>query len=221
MDSNELLRLKEIYKFELSELSRGRSLICGIDEAGRGPLAGPVVSCAIILPGIASEDDYLQWEGINDSKKLTPKKREKLFQHLLGHPDVCIGIGIVSEQLIDRYNILKATLLCMQRAIANLGVKPDCLLIDGMQLTSVRIYQKRIVNGDALSLSIAAASIVAKVTRDNIMLQYHKKYPQYGFDKHKGYGTKEHFRRIKEHGVCKIHRRSFHPINLLEEIEYV
>lgn len=210
-----------MYKYELEEFSRGKRLICGIDEAGRGPLAGPVVSSAVVFPAFRHDLDFHEWEGLNDSKKLTAKKREGFYNRLLGRPDVHIGIGIISEEIIDKINILKATQLSMRRAVSNLDIKPDCLLIDGMALPDVRIPQKKIIDGDTLSLSIAAASIIAKVTRDNIMRQYHEKYPQYGFDRHKGYGTREHMKRIKEYGPCKIHRRSFYPINLSEEIEYV
>lgn len=209
-----------MYKYEKDELSRGRKLICGIDEAGRGPLAGPVVSGAVVLPRLNLEADFSEWEGFNDSKKLSAKKRSEFYNRLLENPNVYIGIGIVSEQIIDRINILKATQLSMRRAISNLEIKPDLLLIDGMNLPNTRITQRKIIDGDSLSLSIAAASIVAKVTRDNIMCQYHEKYPQYGFNKHKGYGTKEHMKRIREYGPCKIHRRSFNPISLLEEIGY-
>lgn len=215
MDRDELSRLKEMYKYELEEFSKGKSLICGVDEVGRGPLAGPVVSSAVILPPLTVDSDFIEWEGLNDSKKLSIKKREAFYNRLLEHPDVHIGIGIVSEQIIDRINIFRATQLSMRRAISNLDIKPDCLLIDGMLLPGIKIYQRKIINGDALSLSIAAASVIAKVTRDNIMCEYHKKYPQYGFDKHKGYGTKEHLRSLKEYGPCKIHRRSFKPISLL------
>lgn len=221
MDSKELSRLQSMYKYEVEEYSRGKRLICGIDEAGRGPLAGPVVSSAVILPRLNSDNDFLGCEWINDSKKLSSKKRVLLYNRLLEHPNVYIGIGIVSERIIDKINILRATQLSMRKAISNLDVKPDCLLIDGMLVPGVKIPQKKIIDGDNLSLSVASASIVAKVTRDNIMCQYHEKYPQYGFDRHKGYGTKEHMKKIKEYGPCKIHRRSFYPISLLEEIGYV
>lgn len=221
MDSKELSRLKLMYKYEVEEFFKSRNLICGIDEAGRGPLAGPVVSSAVILPRLNSDNDFLECEGINDSKKISSKKRALLYNRLLENPNVYIGIGIVSERIIDKNNILRATRLSMCKAISNLDVKPDCLLIDGMFLPNVKIPQKKIIDGDSLSLSVASASIVAKVTRDNIMCQYHEKYPQYGFDRHKGYGTKEHMRKIKEYGPCKIHRRSFYPISLLEEIGYV
>ena len=217
---DESVRLKLMYKYELKEFSRGKKLICGIDEAGRGPLAGPVVSAAVVLPILYSENDFREWEGLNDSKKVSARNREKLSKRLLEHPHVYIGIGIVSEQVIDKHNILEATRISMRRAVANLNIRPDCLLIDGMFLPGVDYSQKKIIDGDSLSLSIAAASIMAKVTRDNIMCQYHEEYPVYAFDKHKGYGTREHFDRIKQYGPCKIHRRSFRPINLMDEIGY-
>lgn len=217
MDKDELTRLQGMYKYEREQVG----VICGIDEAGRGPLAGPVAAGAVVLPELKSEADFLEWEGLNDSKKLSSKKRLSFYNRLVEHPDVHIGIGIVSEGIIDKINILRATQLCMKRALSNLDIKPDCLLIDGMTLPGVKIPQRKIIDGDTLSLSIAAASIVAKVTRDSIMCQYHEKYPQYGFDRHKGYGTVEHMKRIKEHGPCKIHRRSFYPISLSEEIGYV
>lgn len=221
MDNNELARLKVMYRYEQEELERGARLICGIDEAGRGPLAGPVAAGAVIFPQLKVDADFLEWEGLNDSKKLSSKKRLSFYNRLLEYPDVHIGIGIVSEDIIDKINILRATELCMKRALSNLDIKPDCLLIDGMTLPGIKISQKKIIDGDTLSLSIAAASIIAKVTRDNIMCEYHEKYPQYGFDRHKGYGTVEHMKRIKEHGPCKIHRRSFYPVSLVEEIGYV
>lgn len=220
MAENELFRLQSLYKYELDEFDNGRQLICGIDEAGRGPLAGPVTAAALILPRINFDLGIDEWEGINDSKKLSGKKRQAVYNRLVENTNVHIGIGIVSEQIIDKINILRATQLAMHRAIKNLDIRPDCLLIDGMFLPKVKIYQKKIINGDALSLSIAAASIIAKVTRDNIMLEYHEKYPEYGFDRHKGYGTKEHMKRIRENGPCQIHRRSFYPLNVLAEIGY-
>lgn len=220
MDKDELSRLKLLYKHEINEYTSGKRLVCGIDEAGRGPLAGPVVSAAVILPRLNSEIDFYFFTGVDDSKKLSSKKREKLYNQLLKHPDIHVGVGIISSDIIDKINILMATRLCMSKAIANLDTRPDCLLIDGMILPLVKIPQKKIIDGDALSLSIASASIIAKVTRDNIMCQYHEKYPQYGFNKHKGYGTKEHMNRIKKYGPCEIHRKSFYPISLSEEISY-
>jgi len=217
---DELSRLKSLYAYELEELSNGRKIICGLDEAGRGPLAGPVVCSAVVLPRIEKDTDFQEFQGIDDSKKLSSKKREKLYTSLIENPNVHIGIGIVSEQIIDRVNILRATHLGMIRALKNLDITPDCLLVDGMLIPKVKTYQKKIIDGDALSLSIAAASVIAKVTRDSIMVQYHEQYPQYGFDKHKGYGTKTHLEKIRKIGPCKIHRMTFYPMTLMKEIGY-
>jgi ribonuclease HII len=219
-NSDELSRLKSLYEYELGEFSNSKKIICGLDEAGRGPLAGPVVCSAVILPRLESDSDFQEFQGIDDSKKLSSKKREKLYASLIENPKVHIGIGIVSEQIIDRINILKATHLGMIRALKNLDIMPDCLLVDGMLIPKIKTYQRKIIDGDALSLSIAAASVIAKVTRDTIMIQYHEKYPQYEFDKHKGYGTKVHLEKIKKFGPCKIHRMTFYPMTLMKEIGY-
>lgn len=176
--------------------------ICGIDEAGRGPLAGPVVAAAVILP----KDCQLLY--INDSKKLSEKKRGELYEAILEQADA-VGVGIVGPKRIDEINILQADYEAMRQAIQNLGVVPDILLNDAVRIPQVEIPQVPIVHGDAKSISIGAASIIAKVTRDSIMLQYDKEMPQYGFAKHKGYGTKEHMEAIEEHGLSAIHRRSF------------
>ena len=218
MKNGELARLRTMYKYETVQFNRGTEVVAGIDEAGRGPLAGPVVSSVVVLPRLCKDSDYEEWEGLNDSKKLTKKKRELFYKQLIEDPSVHIGIGIVSERVIDKFNILRATQITMRKALANLDARPQFLLIDGMVIPGIKISQQKIIDGDSLSLSIAAASVVAKVTRDNIMYQYHEIYPQYAFDKHKGYGTKEHFKRLREHGPCKIHRRSFNPISLMEEI---
>lgn len=174
----------------------------GLDEAGRGPLAGPVVSAAVILP------DTVPVSGIRDSKKISPKNREKLFDEIFCHA-VSVGVGIVGPEEIDRINILQAALLSMAIAVRNLDQAPDYLLIDGIFTISSALPQKAIPKGDALSISIAAASIVAKVTRDRIMAQYASRYPEYDFLKHKGYPTKAHKEAIRIHGVSPIHRRSF------------
>jgi len=204
----------DILKYEKSYRSKGYNNIVGIDEAGRGPLAGPVVAVS------------LNWgeapliEGIKDSKKISEKKRLKLFDMILeGALD--IGIGIVHEQKIDEINILEATYLAMKISIGNLKVKPDILLIDGKPADIHHIEQKNIIKGDSLSYSIAAASIIAKVTRDKLMLEYSKIYPEYNFHKHKGYGTKFHLDIIREKKSCPIHRKSFKPINTyLPTIKY-
>ena len=181
-------------------------LIAGVDEAGRGPLAGPIVAAAVILP----EKFYLP--GLNDSKLLSPQKRETLFVAIKKQA-LAIGVGKVGQREIDRINIGRANILVMEKAVAALKFKPDYLLIDGrIKLKNIAIAQESIVRGDQKYACIAAASIIAKVTRDRMMLLYHQKYPEYGFDRHKGYGTKEHFRLLKKHGPCEIHRRSFAPV---------
>lgn len=176
--------------------------ICGIDEAGRGPLAGPVVAGAVILP----KDSRILY--INDSKKLSEKKREELFD-VISQEAVSIGIGIISPERIDEINILQATYEAMRQAINKLTVKPDILLNDAVTIPDVTIPQVPIIKGDAKSLTIGAASIMAKVTRDRLMYEYDTAYPEYGFAKHKGYGTKQHTQAILAYGPCPIHRMSF------------
>lgn len=176
--------------------------ICGIDEVGRGPFAGPVVACAVILP---KDCDILY---LNDSKKLSEKKREELFVEIK-EKAVAIGIGVVSEKVIDDINILQATYEAMRQAINNLSVKPDILLNDAVTIPLVDIPQVPIIKGDAKSASIAAASIVAKVTRDHMMEDYDKVYPGYEFAKNKGYGTEAHRNALKQIGPCEIHRKTF------------
>lgn len=176
--------------------------VCGIDEAGRGPLCGPVVAAAVILP---DEYDILY---INDSKKLSEKKREEVYKEIDKYA-VTYGVGIVSPERIDEINILQATYEAMRTAIHKLSVTPDILLNDAVTIPMVDIKQVPIIKGDAKSQSIAAASIMAKVTRDHLMEEYDKLYPKYGFAKHKGYGTAAHIKAIKEYGPCPIHRRTF------------
>ena len=178
------------------------SAICGIDEAGRGPLAGPVVAGAVILP----KDCEILF--LNDSKKLSEKKREALFLEIQEKAETW-SVGVVGPEVIDEINILQATYQAMRKAIAGLKVQPELLLNDAVTIPGVEIPQVPIVKGDAKSLSIAAASIVAKVTRDHMMVEYDQIYPQYGFGKHKGYGTAAHIAALKEYGPCPIHRRSF------------
>ncbi len=177
-------------------------MIAGVDEAGRGPLAGPVVSAAVILPTGFSAP------GLNDSKKLTPKKREIYYKKICSGADA-IGIGIVDVADIDRINILKAALLSMAIAVKNLRPHPDFLLVDGKFITEAKFPQQAIIKGDGLSNSIAAASVIAKVTRDRIMEKFHAIYPAYCFNRHKGYPTQEHREAIKFHGCCPIHRKTF------------
>ena len=192
----------DMWFFEKEATQKGYKEIAGIDEAGRGPLAGPVVSAAVILPGDFAMD------GITDSKKLMPARREKLYAQIYSHA-VSVGIGIVDAIEIDRINILQASLLSMAMAVENLNPQPDCLLIDGTFKISSELPQKPIAKGDSLSISIAAASIIAKVTRDRLMECYHFYYPQFDFPRHKGYPTKAHKEAIRNYGSCPIHRQSF------------
>ncbi len=191
--------------FERRFLSHGFRSIAGIDEAGRGPLAGPVVAAAVILP-LPEFQEKLQ-----DSKKLLPKKRETLYEKIM-QGALAVSTGLVEADEIDRINIGRATQKAMVRAVRDLRVQPDLLLIDGIVPVPVTMAQRTIVKGDSLSLSIAAASIVAKVCRDRIMLAYHEKYPQYNFAKHKGYGTREHLQAIRTHGCCDCHRKTFRGV---------
>jgi len=191
--------------FEKMYYGRGYQKIAGVDEVGRGPLAGPVVAAAVILPrdGIGPQ--------LFDSKQISPKKREELYSTILNEA-LGVGIGVVGQEEIDRVNIFQATLKAMVSAIENLPFPPDFLLIDGTQGLKFSVPQKSIVKGDRLSNSIAAASIVAKVTRDRMMLECDLKYPQYNFARHKGYGTKEHRRAIEKFGICELHRKSFRGV---------
>lgn len=196
--------------FESELWSSGQLRIAGIDEAGRGPLAGPVVAAAVIFP-----TNHAFITGINDSKKLTPAVREEMIQ-IIQDKAAAIGVGIVHHQEIDAINILQATFQAMREAVAALTIQPDYLLIDGNKKPGINIPQRCIVKGDALSMSIAAASIVAKVTRDRIMVDYDRQYPHYGFARHKGYATARHIEAIREFGLCPIHRHSFQPEQLKE-----
>ncbi len=191
--------------FERALFSFGYQSICGIDEAGRGPLAGPVVAAAVILPSSHA------MVGIRDSKQLSPLKRELLFDQIMEQA-LCVGIGRVDNEAIDRINILNATLLAMKKSLVGLLKRPDYLLIDALTLTDVDIPQRGIIHGDRQSVSIAAASIVAKVTRDRLMDQYHSEFPMYNFSVHKGYGTQEHFDKIKTYGPCRLHRKTFRGV---------
>ncbi|MBS4193966.1 ribonuclease HII [Lederbergia citri] len=195
--------------YEIKARTEGFHLIAGIDEVGRGPLAGPVVSAAVIL----QENAYIP--GLNDSKKLSEKKRNELYKHIMDEA-IAVGIGIISAEEIDRVNIYEATKKSMLAAVQNLKVQPDYLLLDAMKLNSI-YPETSIIKGDAKSVSIAAASIVAKVTRDRMMEEYHIQYPQYGFHLHMGYGTKLHLDTLDTHGPCTIHRKSFAPIKQLFE----
>lgn len=186
---------------------KGYKYVAGLDEAGRGPLAGPVVAAAVIISTKLQFKTKSLLKEVKDSKKLSPKKREMLYKFLTKEPNIEWGIGRVSENMIDKINILEATKLAMRKAVNNLKI--DYLILDGNFKIDLDIPQKSIKKGDSKVFSIAAASIIAKVTRDRIMKRYHKKYPEYGFDKHKGYATKFHRQVLKKHGPCKIHRMSF------------
>ncbi len=191
------------FSYEKEAVNNGYRLVCGVDEAGRGPLAGPVCAAAVILP----EDCVI--DGLNDSKKISEKKREVLFD-IIKEKAIAYSIAFGTLEEIEEYNILEATYIAMNRAIDGLDVKADFALVDGNRAPKgIAIPCETVVKGDAKSCSIAAASILAKVTRDRLMLEYDKKYPQYLFAQHKGYGTKAHYEAIKQHGVCEIHRLSF------------
>ena len=191
-----------MWEIEESYFRQGVQVICGIDEAGRGPLAGPVCAAAVILPA------NLEIPGLNDSKKLTDKKRRELFP-IIQEQAIAYGIAFATEQEIDSINILQATFLAMERALEQLSVKPDLVLIDGNRTKEFGIPVETVVHGDSRSASIAAASVLAKVTRDDYMLKMADMYPEYSFEIHKGYGTKAHYAALQEHGACPIHRTSF------------
>ncbi|HEX2947416.1 MAG TPA: ribonuclease HII [Clostridia bacterium] len=198
----EIERLKAMSTYEMEAYGSGYRLVAGMDEAGRGPLAGPVVAACVILP------EGCLIENVNDSKKLTAAQREKLYDIII-EKSISFGVGIVDEKCIDEINILNATKMAMKRAVEQLKPRPDILLIDAVHLDDVDVPQKSIIKGDALSISIAAASIIAKVTRDRIIDEADGVYPLYGFKNHKGYGTPEHINAIKKYGLCPIHRISF------------
>ena len=193
--------MSELTMWEIED-SLGLHVVCGVDEAGRGPLAGPVCAAAVILP------EHLQIPGLNDSKKLTDKKRRELFP-VIQEQAIAYGIGLASEQEIDEINILQATFLAMRRALEQLTVRPEIALIDGNRETDFGLPVKTVVKGDSLSANIAAASILAKVTRDNLMMELAQQYPEYGFEIHKGYGTKVHYEALRTYGPCPIHRKTF------------
>ena len=203
MKEKEQERLEKLKEIENELYLKGAKRICGIDEAGRGPLAGPVVVAAAIMP----EDSFI--EGVNDSKKVSEKKREKLYDEITSSA-IAWGVGIIEPQEIDDINILNATKKGVTTALKGLVEKPDIILVDALTgIDTLGIPYQSIIKGDAKSYSIAAASIIAKVTRDRIMRQWDEIYPKYGFEKHKGYGTKAHIEVIKSDGICPIHRKSF------------
>lgn len=191
-----------MWEIENSFFDQGLRLICGVDEAGRGPLAGPVCAAAVVLPA------GLHIPGLNDSKKLTDRKRRELFP-IIQEKALAYGIGLATHEEIDEINILQATFLAMKRAIDSLGLSPELALVDGNKAGNFGVPVKTVVKGDSLSASIAAASVLAKVIRDDIMLEMAKQYPQYEFERHKGYGTKAHYAALAAYGPCPIHRMSF------------
>lgn len=204
-EEKELERQKALRQYERLLHSYGYRMVAGVDEAGRGPLAGPVVAAAVILP------KSVRLDGLRDSKCLSPKKRAQLYSAIYCTASA-IGVGIVDHEVIDEINILNATRHAMQQAVSSLRPFPDYLLIDALNLPALSFPQSGVIHGDRLSFSIAAASVIAKVTRDRIMEDYHEAYPDYRFDMHKGYGTSEHLEYLRIHGPCPIHRRSFRGV---------
>ena len=202
LSEKEELRLETMLEYEKDLYSKGYEYICGIDEAGRGPLCGPVVAAAVIL----KKGDKI--EGVNDSKKLSEKKRELIFDEIKQRA-VAWSVGIVDEKTIDEINILEATRLAMKKAVEGLSTKPEYALVDAEKKVPIDVPYTPIIKGDALSESIAAASIIAKVTRDRLIIELDKEYPEYNFAKNKGYGTKEHTDAIKKYGLSPVHRTSF------------
>jgi ribonuclease HII len=198
--------MKCSFRHESSLYDRGCSAVAGIDEAGRGPLAGPVVAAVVVLP------PKFGHKVLDDSKKLTQRQREAIFAELTAQPDVRWSVAVVSTEEVDRLNILRASHEAMRRAVATLAIQPDHVLIDGLPVHPFPIAQTALVGGDGRSYSIAAASVIAKVTRDRLMVDFDAVYPGYGFAQHKGYGTALHLERLSQHGPCPIHRRTFLPV---------
>ena len=191
-----------MWEIEDKNYAEGFEVICGVDEAGRGPLAGPVCAAAVILP------PHLRIPGLNDSKKLSDKRRRELFPMICDQA-LAYGIAFATEQEIDEINILHATFLAMERALAQLKIRPDLVLIDGNRQKDFGLPVKTVVKGDSLSANIAAASVLAKVTRDDFMVRQAEQFPEYGFEIHKGYGTKAHYAALEQYGACPIHRKTF------------
>ena len=203
----------DLYQYEKELWKNGINLIAGMDEVGRGPLIGPVVTACVILP-----KDFVL-EGLTDSKKLSEKKREEFYDYIMEH-SISVGIGMMDEKVIDEVNIYEATKLAMYQAVEKSKVKPEHVLIDAMKLDKLEMPSTSIIKGDAKSISIAAASVIAKVTRDRMMIELDKKYPMYGFKSHKGYPTKKHIEAIKEYGLIDGYRKTFKPISeMVKELE--
>lgn len=209
LGKREIKRLQKLNIFEDEARKQGYRVIAGVDEAGRGPLAGPVVAAACIIP----EGVFIP--GVDDSKQLTAQERASLFELITQDERICFGIGIMDSQTVDKLNIFQATVAAMLMAISKLVQLPEMLLVDGMKLPHPTIPTQKIIDGDAKSQSIAAASILAKETRDRLMVELHKEWPMYGFDQHKGYATEMHLAALQQHGPCPIHRRSFEPVKIL------
>jgi len=196
---------KNIWFYETQARSQGYQNVVGVDEAGRGPLAGPVVAAAVLLPAGFDSD------GVRDSKVMTEKSREMMFDKIMAGA-LAVGVGIIGPEIIDEINILRATYAAMRTALADLSAAFDFILVDGLPVPDLPAPSQAIVKGDSKSISISAASIIAKVTRDRIMIDFDKQYPQYGFASHKGYGSSVHLSALNEHGACPCHRRSFAPV---------
>ena len=205
-DPELLKKWQSLARFENEGILSGFRLIAGIDEAGRGPLAGPVVAASVIFP------IEFALPGLNDSKQLTCNQREFFYHKILKYA-IAVGVGIVESEIVDQINVLQATLLAAQIAVSSLFPYPDYLLIDALNLSFIKLPQKSIIKGDTLSYSIAGASVIAKVTRDRIMEMYHLQYPEYQFNRHKGYGTRLHLHLLRNHGPSPIHRKSFKGVN--------
>jgi ribonuclease HII len=217
-DTKEIERLQDMLVWEKVARKLGYQVIAGIDEVGRGPLSGPIVAAACILPSKVfskTKSKSPLFSGLNDSKKLTVDQRQRIYNALADHPQVFFGIGIIDNLIIDAVNIFQATLQAMFKALEALfqafAILPDLLLVDGLNLKHPSIETWKLIKGDQLSQSIAAASVIAKVTRDKIMQEHDQTWPEYGFKNHKGYGTEAHLKAIEAHGPCPIHRMSFAP----------
>lgn len=204
--------MEDLYQYEKELWDRGINLVAGMDEVGRGPLIGPVVTACVILP-----HDFIL-EGLTDSKKLSEKKRELFYDYIMKHA-VSIGIGIIDEKIIDKVNIYEATKLAMYQAVENCSIQPEHVLVDAMKLENLKMPSTSIIKGDSKSISIAAASVIAKVTRDRMMIELDKKYPMYGFKSHKGYPTKKHVEAIQKYGLIDGYRLTFKPVSQLVKIK--
>jgi ribonuclease HII len=210
-------KLRDRLSFEREYWQQGVQRVAGVDEAGRGPLAGPVVAAAVMFPHTWSKAGFNErLRDLNDSKQLTERQREEFFALLTAMPEVRYGVAIVDAATIDRINILQATHRSMNEALARLQPPPEHVLVDGRPVKSMRFPQTAIVKGDSLSYTIAAASVLAKVTRDRMMREFHEQFPAYGFAEHKGYGTPQHLAALTKHGPCPVHRRSFAPLKPVE-----